>query len=219
MSVKHHPSDELLLDYASGALDEGWSLAVATHLALCPNSRQRVSEMEAIGASFMESLSPTPLLKSSCDSVFSRLSTEDVAEDVSVPSGADNFPSIFPQPLRGYIGGDVDKVPWQRIGLGSYQAVIQTGDTNTVARLLKIPAGKPVPAHSHGGTELTLVLGGAFTDKTGYYGRGDFQEADDTLEHQPYAVAGEDCICLAVTDAPLKFSGFAARLAQPFIGI
>ena len=219
MSVKHHPSDELLLDYASGALDEGWSLAVATHLALCPDSRQRVSEMEAIGASFMESLSPTPLLKSSCDSVFSRLSTEDVAEDVSVPSGADNFPSIFPQPLRGYIGGDVDKVPWQRIGLGSYQAVIQTGDTNTVARLLKIPAGKPVPAHSHGGTELTLVLGGAFTDKTGYYGRGDFQEADDTLEHQPYAVAGEDCICLAVTDAPLKFSGFAARLAQPFIGI
>jgi len=219
MSVKHHPSDELLLDYASGALDEGWSLAVATHLALCPNSRQRVSEMEAIGASFMESLSPTPLLKSSCDSVFSRLSTEDVAEDVSVPSGADNFPSIFPQPLRGYIGGDVDKVPWQRIGLGSYQAVIQTGDTNTVARLLKIPAGKPVPAHSHGGTELTLVLGGAFTDKTGYYGRGDFQEADDTLEHQPYAVAGEDCICLAVTDAPLKFSSFAARLAQPFIGI
>tara|TARA_Y100000814_G_scaffold192924_1_gene141639 strand:+ start:327 stop:986 length:660 start_codon:yes stop_codon:yes gene_type:complete len=219
MSVKHHPSDELLLDYASGALDEGWSLAVATHLALCPDSRQRVSEMEAIGASFMENLSPTPLLKSSCDSVFSRLSTEDVAEDVSVPSGADNFPSIFPQPLRGYIGGDVDKVPWQRIGLGSYQAVIQTGDTNTVARLLKIPAGKPVPAHSHGGTELTLVLGGAFTDKTGYYGRGDFQEADDTLEHQPYAVAGEDCICLAVTDAPLKFSGFAARLAQPFIGI
>ena len=219
MSVKHHPSDELLLDYASGALDEGWSLAVATHLALCPNSRQRVSEMEAIGASFMESLSPTPLLKSSCDSVFSRLSTEDVAEDVSVPSGVDNFSSVFPQPLRGYIGGDVDKVPWQRIGLGSYQAVIQTGDTNTVARLLKIPAGKPVPAHSHGGTELTLVLGGAFTDKTGYYGRGDFQEADDTLEHQPYAVAGEDCICLAVTDAPLKFSSFAARLAQPFIGI
>ena len=219
MSVKHHPSDELLLDYASGALDEGWSLAVATHLALCPDSRQRVSEMEAIGASFMENLSPTPLLKSSCDSVFSRLSTEDVAEDVSVPSGVDNFSSVFPQPLRGYIGGDVDKVPWQRIGLGSYQAVIQTGDINTVARLLKIPAGKPVPAHSHGGTELTLVLGGAFTDKTGHYGRGDFQEADDTLEHQPYAVAGEDCICLAVTDAPLKFSGFAARLAQPFIGI
>ena len=61
MSVKHHPSDELLLDYASGALDEGWSLAVATHLALCPDSRQRVSEIEAIGASFLESLSPPPL--------------------------------------------------------------------------------------------------------------------------------------------------------------
>ena len=219
MSIMHHPSDELLLDYASGALDEGWSVAVATHLALSPDSRQRVIEMEAIGASFMESLSPTPLLKPNSDDVFSVLSTEDIATDVPFPSDSDDCSFIFPQPLRGYIGGDLDQVPWQRIGLGSYQAVLQTGDTNTVARLLKIPAGSPVPAHSHGGTELTLVLCGAFSDKTGHYGRGDFQEADDALEHQPYAAAGEDCICLAVTDAPLKFSGFSARLAQRFINI
>jgi putative transcriptional regulator len=62
-------------------------------------------------------------------------------------------------------------------------------------------------------------LCGAFSDTTGRYGRGDIQEADETLEHQPHAVAGEDCICLAVTDTPLRFSSFAARLIQPFIGI
>ena len=219
MSVKHYPSDELLLDYASGALGEGWSVVVASHLALCPDSRQRVAELEAIGASFMENLSPTPLLKSSSDAVFSGLSTEYFAAEVPFPSDADNSSFTFPQPLRSYTGGDLDQVPWRRIGLGSYQALLQTGDTNTVVRLLKIPAGKPVPAHSHGGTELTLVLCGAFTDKTGHYGRGDFQEAGDELEHQPYAVAGEDCICLTVTDAPLRFSSLAARLAQPFIGI
>ena len=36
MNIDHHPSEELLLDYATGALDEGWSIALATHLALCP---------------------------------------------------------------------------------------------------------------------------------------------------------------------------------------
>ncbi|MFY7862622.1 MAG: 3-oxoacyl-[acyl-carrier-protein] synthase III C-terminal domain-containing protein, partial [Rhodoluna sp.] len=41
---------------------------------------------------------------------------------------------------------------------------IKTGDTESQVRLLKIPAGKPVPEHSHGGRELTLVLKGAFSD-------------------------------------------------------
>ena len=63
------------------------------------------------------------------------------------------------------------------------------------------------------------MLHGAFTDTTGHYARGDIQEAGETLEHQPYAAAGEDCICLAVTDAPLRFSSMAARVVQPLIGI
>jgi putative transcriptional regulator len=31
--LNHHVSDELLLSYEAGSLAEGWSLAVATHLA------------------------------------------------------------------------------------------------------------------------------------------------------------------------------------------
>jgi len=29
---------------------------------------------------------------------------------------------------------------------------------------------RPVPVHSHGGLELTLVIGGSFSDATGSYG-------------------------------------------------
>ena len=63
MNIDHHPSEELLLDYATGALDEGWSIALATHLALCPDCRQKVAEMEAIGAAFMETAAPIRLRK------------------------------------------------------------------------------------------------------------------------------------------------------------
>ena len=48
---------------------------------------------------------------------------------------------------------------------------------------------------------------------------GDLEEADETVEHQPVAGAGEDCICLAVTDAPLRFKSRFMRLVQPILGI
>ena len=218
MNIDHHPSEELLLDYATGALDEGWSIALATHLALCPDCRQKVAELEAIGAAFMVTAAPTPVTKT-LHAALSSFSDGDVETGVSVPENIGSTSFIFPEPLRSYIGGDLDRVPWRRLGLGVYQCVIPTGDKHSVSRLLRIPTGKPVPSHSHSGLELTLVLSGAFSDETGHYGRGDFQEADETLEHQPHAIAGEDCICLAVTDAPLRFSSLAARMAQPFIGI
>ncbi len=43
--------------------------------------------------------------------------------------------------------------------------------------------------------------------------------ADEDLDHQPIAVDGEDCICLAVTDAPLKFQTLVHKLVQPFLKI
>ena len=218
MNIDHHPSEELLLDYATGALDEGWSITLGTHLALCPDCRQKVAEMEVIGAAFMETAAPTPVTKT-LHAALSAFSDGDVEAGASVSENVGSTSFIFPEPLRSYIGGDLDRVPWRRLGMGVYQCVIPTGDKQSVSRLLRIPTGKPVPSHSHGGLELTLVLCGAFSDETGYYGRGDFQEADETLEHQPHAIAGEDCICLAVTDAPLRFSSLAARMAQPFIGI
>ena len=35
MNINHHVSDVLLTRYATGGLGEAWSLAVATHAALC----------------------------------------------------------------------------------------------------------------------------------------------------------------------------------------
>ena len=113
--------------------------------------------------------------------------------------------NILPQPLRDYIGRDVSMIEWKRLGFGAYQFPIDVKEDGVMARLLKIPAGSPVPEHSHCGNELTLVLSGAYNDSTGTYNRGDFQEADDSLEHQPQAEDNEDCICLVVTDAPLVF--------------
>ena len=102
--------------------------------------------------------------------------------------------------------------------LGAKQAILKSsGDADV--RLLYIPAGSELPDHGHHGQELTLVLQGAFIDGDDRFARGDLEVADEDLEHTPVADIGEDRICLAATNAPLKFKGIAPRLAQPFLRI
>ena len=56
--IRHHINDDLMLDYAAGTLSEGWSLAVACHLAMCPECRKQLELAEAAGGALMEELPP-----------------------------------------------------------------------------------------------------------------------------------------------------------------
>ena len=114
--------------------------------------------------------------------------------------------------------GDLDAVNWRPVGGGVKQAVLDT-DGGSKVRLLSIPGGASVPDHGHRGLELTMVLKGAFRDEDGTLARGDVEVANEDLHHTPVAVEGEECICLAATDAPLRFKGLLPRMVQPFVGI
>ncbi|MCB1518686.1 MAG: ChrR family anti-sigma-E factor [Hyphomicrobiaceae bacterium] len=223
MTISHHVSDALLLDYASGTLEESWSIAVATHLALCPPCRQRLSAMEDIGGAFIDRLDPEAGSESEDASWLAVrsavLSAPEAPATTPKSPARDDSAATVPEPLRSYLGVDYDKLKWRPLGLGAYHYPIPTGDKSISTRLLRIPAGKPVPEHGHGGRELTLVLRGSFRDGDDLFGAGDLEEADEHLEHQPIATEEEDCICLAVTDSPLKFRSRIVSLLQPLLGI
>lgn len=217
MSLHHHVSDALLLDYAAGNLAEGWSLAIATHLAMCPECRERLDLVEATAGELFDEIEPVAGAADAWES-FSVL-----LENEPAPTRAKTTPDPkvelgeIPQPLRDYVGR-FDQIKWKRIG-NAHQVLLPINDGETQVRLLRIPAGKPVPEHTHGGRELTLVLQGSFHDEVDRFGPGDLEEADGSLTHQPIAGAEADCICLAVTDAPLKFSSRLVRFMQPYLGI
>lgn len=223
MTIRHHVSDELLLAYAAGTLEEGWRLAVATHLALCPDCRKRLSVMEDAGGQLLEDITPEPAMATPFEHLRQRILREDATTrpaPASRPAASERIaPPVLPEPLRSYVGGDVETLKWRSLGRGAYHIPIRTADGTTMVRLLRIPAGKPVPEHGHGGRELTLVLSGSFYDGEALFARGDLEEADANVQHQPVATPGEDCICLAVTDAPLKFKSWLVRLVQPVLGI
>ena len=210
MTIRHHISDQLLMGYSAGQLPEAFNLVVAVHLSMCDDCKARLGAFDAVGGALMEDCGAVAMGDDSLAATMARLSQ-------TAPSPRRRAGGL-PAPLMDYIGGDLAAVKWRSIGMGVRQAILPT-DTLATARLLHIPAGRPVPDHGHRGTELTLVLQGAFRDETDHFGPGDLEIANEDLNHQPIAEAGADCICLAATDAPLRFNGLLARIAQPFFRI
>ena len=102
---------------------------------------------------------------------------------------------------------------WLHLG-GIATAKLPAGDKQHVS-LLYIDKGTEVPNHTHLGLEMTLVLAGKIVDESGEYGVGDLliNSPDDT--HTPRTLADEDCLCLSVLSAPLKFNKGLTRLLNP----
>lgn len=217
--IKHHLTEPLLMGYAAGTLPEAFNLVVATHISMCDTCRAALAEYEALGGEVMMDAAPVDVAEDALAATMA-LIANGPAIPASPPILAPKKPrnGIFPAPLSDYVGGDLDAVKWRKIGGGVSQMVLDTDGAASV-RLLRIPAGTAVPDHGHNGTELTLVLQGAFVDETDRFGMGDVEVANEDLHHTPVAEAGVDCICLAATDAPLKFSGLVPRMAQRFLGI
>lgn len=210
--INHHLSDALLLSYAGGGLNEAFSLVVASHVEMCDECRARLGAYEAIGGSVLDCDMAEVETSVDLDATFALIDAG------PVPTARPRKPGVFPSALQDYVGGDVADVKWRSVGMGVRQAILPTSKDASV-RLLYIPAGKAVPDHGHRGTELTLVLQGAFKDEADRFGVGDLEIATEADEHTPVAEEGLDCICLAATDAPLKFNGLMQRIAQPFLRI
>lgn len=216
IDIKHHLTDDLLMGYSAGTLPEAFNLMVATHVSLCDACRAQLEACDAVGGVLMDQ-TPAPVAAMNGSSLAATMAMINDG-----PSGLVLNPvgkaGVLPAPLHDYAGGDLSAIKWRPIGMGVKQAILHTSKQAS-ARLLFIPAGSAMPVHGHHGMELTMVLQGAFQDDDGYFARGDVEVAGSDLEHMPVADIHEDCICLAVTNAPLQFKSFLPRIVQNFIGI
>ena len=212
MSITHHPGEELLLSYASGAADEAVALLVASHLTMCRTCRLTVRTAEAAGGAVLSSLPPAVMGDRAYESVLARLD-EPAARIVREA----NLNSEVPAPLQRYVGSDYGAIAWRPIARGLSHLPLETRG-GTRARLYRAEPGAVIVPHTHRGDEWTLVLTGSYSDETGNYGPGDVQSATPEIEHSPKADPGPVCINLAVTNAPLVFRGIIPRIAGWFFG-
>ncbi len=216
MTIRHHLPEPMLAAYAAGDLPEAFSLVVATHVSMCDDCRAQLLALETLGGAVIE----TTLAAMSDDAMEAALGRIFARPPAPRPAPRPRpaHRPLFPAPLREAVGGDLDRVSWRSLGRGVRQAILPT-EPDASARLLYIPAGQAMPDHGHEGLELTLVLKGAFLDGSLRFGPGDVETADAATEHTPVAEEWGDCICLAASDAKLRFKGLIPRLAQPFLRI
>ena len=215
----YHPSESFLLDYAAGSAPEPIGLLVASHLTLCPACRREVEQLERLGGALLEELHPEPVGQHALAHLFARIEQGEAEQAPEPRPRHENVPaSDLPRPLLDYVGTSLDDPSWRRFGpIAEVKLLKDFGDFTT--RLLRVEAGKAIPSHIHSGRELTLVLRGGFSDLNGRYRRGDVAQEEPQTAHRPLADEGEDCLCLVVTDAPLRLTGFLGRLLHPFFRI
>lgn len=220
MSAMHHLDDATLISYSSGSLRTPLAIVAATHLADCPHCRQRLLEADAIGGDLVRQQAPATLSGSARGRMLQRLAEtpQDVSAAAPVAIDSDDADAL-PRAIRPYFGARFADVRWRTLAPGVHLARSNTPMDGGQLFMLRIAPGKKLPVHSHQGNELTLILRGAYDDALGHFGPGDVADLDASVEHQPVTAPGESCICLAATDAPLRFSGFIARALQPLTGL
>ena len=218
MSIHHHLDPATLVRYASGDLDAAFTVVVASHLAMCDTCRDMVRIAEAMGGNCLDEAPEAAL----SEGAFERLTRGIEAGGGMEPSAAGPIVSMrsnVPLPLQQYVGRSFDDVNWRTIVPGVQRHKIELADTDSSLYMLKIGQGRKLPEHGHGGTEMTLVMTGSYTDVLGRYAAGDVADLDEHVEHQPVVDSTEPCICLVATEEPTRFKGVVSRLMQPFVGI
>jgi putative transcriptional regulator len=211
MTITHHPSDSTLAAFASGNLDEARGLVVATHLTLCNACRKAVHGFEAVGGALLDAAEPAELSSGALQRAMAALGPLDIV----APAPTARSTEDLPEPLSRYAIG-----PWRWIGRGvQWRSVDVVSNEGVRVFMLKAKPGTKLPRHRHTGTEWTCVFEGAFSHDLGRYGSGDFDEADDSVEHNPVVDAEHGCVCLVALQGQIELQSFIGRLIQPFVRI
>ena len=221
MTPRHHLDPATVLSHAAGALSQEVAAVVATHLEGCATCREAVAQAEGVGGLLINQQHAQPALETRAQALRAAMlerldATPPAAPKVRAPRSQD--PDRIPTPLQPYFGASYRALKWRWMGPGMH-FIRRTGPSGGNLVMLRIGPGKRLPVHSHGGSEITQILSGAYDDALGHFGPGDVADLDSDIEHQPVTSTGVPCICVSALDAPLRFQGWLARRLQPMYGI
>jgi putative transcriptional regulator len=216
MTIKHHPPEDLLADFATGRLEEAERLVVSVHAAQCDRCRQFIHAVEQLAGSAIEAAEPIPMSADAFDSVMARIQESPEAAPREHAAGPVDPEDVeLPEILRRQRIGKR-----RRVAPGvSLRPIMLSGGGESRAFLLQSAPGTRMLEHTHTGTEFTCVLKGSFSHEGGRYGPGDFDFGDNSVDHRP--IVGEDglCVCIVAITGELRMNGFLGRIISPFVRI
>lgn len=209
--------DALLSDFAAGTLPLPVRRIVEAHLEMTRGNRGFVEALEMIGGAELETIEPVPVTDR--EAMLAAIFASDAAPAARAaerPAPSARPADALPAALAPYLPGGLSTAKWRRL-LPSLKECQLDEQDGIVTKLMWVRRGAAIPSHTHHGTEITLVIAGGFTDGPHHVARGGIVVADDSVDHRPIADADEDCICVAITDAPLRLTGPIGRLFAPLM--
>lgn len=208
------PDDAELLAaaYGSGRVTAPMRLLLDTWAALNAGAARDRAVANLVGGVLLERETAAALCEEALAKTLARLDEPEDERAAHPPSAAAQELLDLPEPVRSVAIAAAGGKGWRFGGIG-VKKIPLTSQGEVKAELLRIDPGRGAPLHGHAGEEHTLVLTGAFEAGGRVYRRGDLCVAGPTIVHRPTAEPDEVCISLAVTDAPLQFTG-ALGLAQ-----
>lgn len=215
-----HPDISILTDYSAGTLSIGLSIAVKAHLEMCSECKHNVQHLEQTGAYFLEN--QTKAINS--DLLASVMAKIDAEKTDAIPAKpVSSLRDIkanngLPLILQKLLQGSIEDLNWRNLGKKLRISKVLTGDRQNQLAFYHIKAGGKVPHHKHKADEITLVLKGSFSDDDGIYRKGDFIVRTVGEQHSISATQNEDCLCLAVEEKPIAFTGWF-RLLNPMLSV
>ncbi|NCF17897.1 MAG: transcriptional regulator [Haliea sp.] len=212
--AKFHPEIDLLTEYSAGTLPLAQAACVSAHLNYCAQCHRSIEQLEDVGAALFDGLQAEAVGEAQLDAVLARL---DDAPPLRYAKPEHREVGRTPGILQRLMSGQYTDLAWKKVTKSLSISYLKTGDPDFEFALYHIKAGGRIPEHTHHGSEMTLILEGGFSDADGSYHQGDFLFRQPSDVHAPTALQSEDCICLAVLDAPLKFTGWKYRWMNPFL--
>ena len=213
--------EHMLMAYAAGGLPAQESLMVAALTALNPAARNKVKHYEALAGRMICEQEQAKVTDDCLAKLMGRIDAPKAetpppaVRAVEPPAQKQNDLGI-PLAIQALISGFCmnDRRCWDKMSRGFSKMEIRICRTPTRKRLrlMRLLPGQATPAHAHRGIEITLVLEGSYTDSTGTFNRGDIVIlTDPRFIHQPKAGAA-GCVCLTLTEAPLRFTDPLTRV-------
>jgi len=214
----HHLDATSLMSHAAGVLPTAFAVVAATHLSVCAQCRAQLALAERIGGVLLGKQEPAATADHAREAMLELIKVP--LPEKAAPSAPDRDHSdSLPAPLRPYFGESLSRLPWRFVAPGIRRVAAQREVSGGSLMLLSVAPGKSIPEHTHGKNEMTCILRGAYDDILGHFGPGDLADLDGETTHQPITSPGTPCICVAATDAPLRFKGWLVRTLQPLFNL
>lgn len=204
----------LLMEYASGCLDEAQALIVATHISLSSEARKIVADYESIGGSMLKDCcAPVAMKSDALKCVMDKIDKIEKPKSCSTKLKKKCGDKDMPTCLAGHM----EKKSWKQEQAGLHSIHVKTTCCGYTARIVKMAPDfsmeVQVVPDKH---TLAVILEGTVRGGEQVFRRGDLAILEKGTTYPLRADPQNGVICFVVKPAQSRFRQWAGGIVSMF---